>query len=412
MLDEKANEWKKIPLDVAVIGGSGVGKSSYINAIRGMTADDEGAAPVAVTETTTEVRSFPHPDNEMLRLWDLPGFGTKKFSRENYLAKIEVDRFDFFLLMTANRFRADDIWLIDELRKQGKKYFFVRTKIAEDVANNKKAHPHTHSEEEVVTEIRESTATHLKEEGCDNVPIFLIDNYELQKFEFKDLKMRLIEDFPELKKSALVFTLQATSERIIRLKVDELRARIWTKSALSTGVALVPVPGLSLGIDLAIVVSEANFYFKQLGLDNESLQRYCRQYSLDYDKVRSIVDSALGIAATDTSTTAVRRIVIRSKPLLTATAAEEGVRFFLPVIGSFIAAPTSFGGTYLALKLVLDKFEETAIEVMKFVAKNAANAKESGDSAEDTNGIKTQGNSSRLQKSVSKDSGSAADNID
>jgi len=33
-LEGKQEEWKNIPLDVAVIGNSGVGKSSFINAIR------------------------------------------------------------------------------------------------------------------------------------------------------------------------------------------------------------------------------------------------------------------------------------------------------------------------------------------------------------------------------------------
>ena len=33
-LPEKLEEWKEIPLNVAVIGNSGVGKSSFINAIR------------------------------------------------------------------------------------------------------------------------------------------------------------------------------------------------------------------------------------------------------------------------------------------------------------------------------------------------------------------------------------------
>jgi len=41
-MEEKRDGWKSIPLNVAVTGNSGVGKSSFINAIRGLTADDEG----------------------------------------------------------------------------------------------------------------------------------------------------------------------------------------------------------------------------------------------------------------------------------------------------------------------------------------------------------------------------------
>lgn len=34
LLERKRDEWKNVPLNVAVIGNSGVGKSSFINAIR------------------------------------------------------------------------------------------------------------------------------------------------------------------------------------------------------------------------------------------------------------------------------------------------------------------------------------------------------------------------------------------
>jgi len=44
LMERVRDGWKSIPLNVAVIGNSGVGKSSFINAIRGLTADDEGGA--------------------------------------------------------------------------------------------------------------------------------------------------------------------------------------------------------------------------------------------------------------------------------------------------------------------------------------------------------------------------------
>ena len=95
MLERKRDEWKTIPLNVAVIGNSGVGKSSFINAIRGLTADDEEGAAVGSTEITAEIRSYPHPNNTMLKFWDLPGVGTDCFPRSTYLADIEVDKYDF-----------------------------------------------------------------------------------------------------------------------------------------------------------------------------------------------------------------------------------------------------------------------------------------------------------------------------
>jgi len=211
LLERKRDEWKNTPLNVAVIGNSGVGKSSFINAIRGLNADDEGAAAVGVTQTTMEPRSFPHPDNPMLKFWDLPGVGTDEFPRASYLKQIDVDRFDFFLLLTADRFTENDTWLCDEFEKRDKKYFFVRTKIDLDISNNRKAHPKTHNDEGVVKKIRQEIEQILRKHKVEDAQIFLIDNYEFNKFDFEKLNLQLIADFPRLENSYLTLMLQCIS---------------------------------------------------------------------------------------------------------------------------------------------------------------------------------------------------------
>jgi len=389
LLERKSNAWKNVPLNMAVIGNSGVGKSSFINAIRGLNADDEGAAEVGANQTTMEPRSYPHPDNQMMLLWDLPGVGTKQFPRATYLAKIDVDRYDFFLLMTAGRFTENDTWLGNEFSRRKKKYFFVRTKIQQDVDSDKDAHPRSHKEETVVNGIRKSTIMQLKESGCEYDRMFLIDNYKPNKFDFERLKLQLIEDFPAMKKSALLLSLQADSEQMIRLKVRALRSRIWKLAALSAAVGAVPIPGPSIVADLAIVAGESWFYFKQLGLDDKSLRRCATLYSVDYDKLKSIVGSALGLRASGAVTADVLKtavlVILRLAPALASSAAGVA-EIFLPIIGSLISAPVSFAGTYLSLKLVLDKFEEVAIDVMKCAAESVANAQLESGTAEDASG--------------------------
>ena len=57
--------------------------------------------------------------------------------------------------------------------------------------------------------------------------------------------------------------------------------------------------------------------------------------------------------------------------------AGEGVKW-IPVIGfvigPLIAAPLSFGGTYNTLKLILEKVERVALEVVECAAESAASA--------------------------------------
>ena len=186
-----------------------------------------------------------------------------------------------------------------------------------------------------------------------------------------------MEDFPKLKKTALILSLQATSEEMVRLKVEELRSRMWKLAALSAAVATVPVPGMSVLFDLGLVATEAEVYYKQLGLDETSLRRYARLTSSDYDRLQSVVDSRLGckIIGVEGIKKLLETLSKRAAPLLASTALEEGSRL-IPIIGSFIAAPLSFGGTYYVLNLVLKRMESVALEVVKTAA-SSDNGKQS-----------------------------------
>ena len=185
-----------IPISVAVIGNSGVVKSSFINAIRGLTADDEGAAAVGVIETTKQITAYTHPDNPNIKFWDLPGVGTDQFPQTEYLKLTSIDRYDFFVIISANRFMETDTWLVNEISKRGKKFVFVRTKIDLDVRNNKRAHPRTHSEGAVVDKIRESTLEHLDHTRQTGAELFLIDSYATNKYDFKRLTDKLLQELP------------------------------------------------------------------------------------------------------------------------------------------------------------------------------------------------------------------------
>ena len=366
MLERKLDEWKNIPLNVAVIGNCGVGKSSFINAIRRITVDDEGAAEVGVTETTKKIRSYPHPDNQMMKFWDLPGVGTNEFLRSTYLADIDVDRYDFFLLLTATRFTDNDTWLANELVKRNKIYVFVRTKIGVNISKNKKAHPRTHNERVVLKDIRESTLQYLRANGCDNIPMFLIDSYQLKKFDFEQLEHRLVKDIPKMKKNVLIMSLQATSKKMIHLKVAGLRSRMWKVAALSGAVATVPLPGVFISFDIDLVVEEAEFYYRQLGLDETSLKRYAKLASCDYLQLRSVVDSRLGCRVIGVE--GIKKLLeelSKSVPALVTSAVMDEVSRFFSTTGSVVGASLTIAGTYYALKLILEKMESVALGIDK-----------------------------------------------
>lgn len=294
------------------------------------------------------------------------------------------------ILITADRFTENDTWLGNEFRQQNKKFFFVRTKIGIDISNDRMAHPTmTRNEDAVVAKILQSTADHLEGNGCDDVPLFLIDSYEPRKFDFEQLKRQIIMDFPEIKRSALVLSLQATSKQLVDLKVTELRSRIWKSAAVAGGVAALPVPFASLVFDFAVVKREAEFYFTQLGLDDTSLERYARQNSVDSQRLKSVVYERLWFYVSGAE--GIKQMVELHKcsapvpasatsALIEAGAAEECSKY-LPVVGSLIAASLCFAGTYYTLKVILAKMEDVALEIMNIATEDAASAGKSGNAA-------------------------------
>ena len=375
-LEKKQEEWKNVPMNVAVIGNSGVGKSSFINAIRRMTAEHEESATVSVTETTSDIRDYPHPANQMLKFWDLPGVGTPRFPRDEYVEAIDIERYDFFLLLSATRFTENDVWLGNEITKIFRKYYYVRTKVAADIYNNKQAYPTTHDDEAVIQKIRENIAEQLRVNGSENTPVFLVDNYKTQKFDFSKLEQNLINDFPEKKRTALILSMSAYNRGMVQRKVGELRGGIWRVATTSAAVAAVPVPGLSIVFDISLVWVQIKFYFKQLGLDDDSLRNHAAITQTDFSALKEIVARTLDpTLLTVEGVKVIVDLLPKATFIYMATAVEEVSRK-IPFFGSLIAAPLSFGGTYYMLKCVLDLLEKVALDVVTYVEKHTANRDE------------------------------------
>ncbi|KAJ8357984.1 hypothetical protein AAFF_G00046930 [Aldrovandia affinis] len=130
---EIADRLNNVTLDIAVTGRTGAGKSMFVNAIRGVREGESGAAETGVTETTMEPSMYPHPRMPNVRLWDLPGIGGIKFETKTYFKKIKFDRYDFFIIVSSERFGENDLKLAQEIQKRKKLFYFVRSKIDNDV---------------------------------------------------------------------------------------------------------------------------------------------------------------------------------------------------------------------------------------------------------------------------------------
>ncbi|XP_028254433.1 interferon-inducible GTPase 1-like [Parambassis ranga] len=157
---EKINEFldkqNNIPLNIAVTGESGSGKSTFVNAFRGINNGDDGAAPTGCVETTTEVTAYPHPNYPNVVLWDLPGIGTTKFPANKYKKHVGLEKYDFFIIISDTRFRENDVRLAKKIRKMKKKFYFVRSKIDRDLQSEEITCKSNFDREKTLTKIRDN----------------------------------------------------------------------------------------------------------------------------------------------------------------------------------------------------------------------------------------------------------------
>jgi len=165
----------------AIIGCSGVGKSTLVNAFCNRRDYDIGASPVGETETTSRVIKFPHPEYPTINLFDFPGTGTMKHPAESYFYHQHIYSFDFLILVTAGRFTQNDIGLAKEAERFNQPFAFIRNKVLHDAKRAKKRGAGT--KEAAIIQVRNQVKRELREQlQTANIAaphIFCIDTDEM-----------------------------------------------------------------------------------------------------------------------------------------------------------------------------------------------------------------------------------------
>ncbi|KAF8243846.1 hypothetical protein K440DRAFT_663833 [Wilcoxina mikolae CBS 423.85] len=123
----------------AVCGPSGSGKSSLINALRGLKKGEQGAANVGVVETTREVTRYTDPRTEMPYsrfVWcDVPGAGTFNIPAWQYFNQQGLFIFDFIILVYNDRFTQIDADILANCRRFKIPALIVRSKANQQIGN-------------------------------------------------------------------------------------------------------------------------------------------------------------------------------------------------------------------------------------------------------------------------------------
>ncbi|XP_077192555.1 interferon-inducible GTPase 5-like [Paroedura picta] len=359
-MQQELDELQNVRLDIAITGVSGAGKSSLVNALRGMTDYEKGAAEVGITQTTMECCAYPHPSFPNVTIWDLPGIGTPEFRPEDYLKKVGFNRYDFFMIVGSERFTENDVLLAHEIQKMKKKFYFVRSKMDDSIAAESRD-PNFNLDKSI-QKIRKACCYELTEAGESDPRVFLISRRDLSKFDFSDLQETLENDLDDLKRHALILSMPLFSRKILKKKMAAMEALIWKLAFVSCAIGVVPVPGLSLACDLGILVGALLYFYKAFGLDEESLHRVAKVFGKDY----RVLKSAIKKSPMSSEITSEFIIGLLARSLVWATLTlTELVLDFVPVLGSLFGGVSSFVTTFFVLRSFLKDIVEDAENVRR-----------------------------------------------
>eukprot|EP01054_Gregarina_sp_Poly1_P003531 Gregarina_sp_Poly_1__3530@NODE_202_length_11519_cov_188_798463_g180_i0_p3_GENE_NODE_202_length_11519_cov_188_798463_g180_i0NODE_202_length_11519_cov_188_798463_g180_i0_p3_ORF_typecomplete_len454_score89_19IIGP/PF05049_13/1_1e53MMR_HSR1/PF01926_23/2_1e03MMR_HSR1/PF01926_23/2_9e07RsgA_GTPase/PF03193_16/0_00034RsgA_GTPase/PF03193_16/98FeoB_N/PF02421_18/6e05AIG1/PF04548_16/9_2e02AIG1/PF04548_16/0_00027AAA_21/PF13304_6/79AAA_21/PF13304_6/0_087PV1/PF06637_11/0_0026MeaB/PF03308_16/2_5e03MeaB/PF03308_16 len=221
---------------IAITGLSGAGKSSFINAIRGVADQSKSAARVGVAECTDEVERFSDPNPDWPIVWfDVPGAGTLKCPKAQYFTSQGLWVFDYIIVLTDSRFTETDMAILDCCRDWNIPTMVVRSK--SDLHVNDLAEKYLSSREEneglpwglwqaterdAIAEYRSTTIenieSNLRREGLPEQELFLVSRDAL----------RGARNDPEFVES---LDERALLEEVIQRIIKDRAPRLWDRIA-------------------------------------------------------------------------------------------------------------------------------------------------------------------------------------
>ncbi|EPS93844.1 hypothetical protein FOMPIDRAFT_59929 [Fomitopsis schrenkii] len=179
----------------AVSGMSGSGKSSLVNAFRGLRNTSKRAAPVGVVETTSKVVRYPDTPGNPYVWYDVPGAGTLSIPDWQYFTDQGLYIFDCIIVAIDARFTATDIAILRNCVFFQIPTFIVRSKSKQHIENVAKDLPSEdasgltleRARETYIRETRANIEENLKTAELPQQRVYLVD---------KDILVRVVKGKP------------------------------------------------------------------------------------------------------------------------------------------------------------------------------------------------------------------------
>jgi GTP-binding protein EngB required for normal cell division len=345
---ERVERFEETEVKCGLVGPSGSGKSSLINAIFG-----EKVAAVGVVETTAAAQEFRHGARGLI-LVDLPGVGTANWPRDTYIERLGLLAYDCFLIVTAERFTENDLHLHRELTSRGKPCFLLRNKF--DRALEDALHDSGLDEEQVRRQIEHDIRANLQ--PASPARLYLTSARHPARYDLGALLDDIAAALSGLKQARFIADMAAYSTGALKKKREVALELMPLYAGLAAANGLNPVPGLDIAADVALLVKMGNRIAEIYGLTSQHFE-YVR---------RLVSPQALpGVMAKVTQFAAkylVREGIIALLRTFAKKTAARSTSKWLPLVGPLISAGLGWRATFTLGEQMLDEAEALALEIL------------------------------------------------
>lgn len=128
-------EYKEGWFHFAVVGTAGTGKSSLVNALRGLRNSSRGAAQTGTSETTMNVGRYADASNRPFVWYDVPGAGTVNVPDWKYFVDQGLYVFDAIIVLYGDRFTEIDVAILRNCSRWRIPAYIVRSKAGVHIQN-------------------------------------------------------------------------------------------------------------------------------------------------------------------------------------------------------------------------------------------------------------------------------------
>lgn len=150
--------------------------------------------------------------------------GTPNYPIDTYDKVVGLEKYDTFLILSSGRFTENDLLLAKKVRAMEKSFFFVRTKIDQDLRNERRKRGF--NEDATLSDIRGNCLENLTDFIANDEVVFLISNHETTKWDYKRLNEAILDSLPARQKQTLTLALDlltTQSKDFLARKVEILR---------------------------------------------------------------------------------------------------------------------------------------------------------------------------------------------